>query len=271
MGSYNLYGDAIDWLKFLIGSDIRIKIFLSLEEGAKDLSLLREETGAASSTILHAISSLEGKNLLVKGKDGYSLSHIGQVHALLLIDLIKGFKTLYKHKEFWLSHEILGIPEPLLKKLGDLSDSTVIRTTSTDLLKPFSSLLKLLSDAKSLKGVFPVFHQDFVEVGESLVDGGVTVWLIQTEEVFDIMLNSYREGLKRSIVKDNFKLWVLDEEVKEAFAVTDSEISLNLFLKNGVFDLTSRLVSQSDDAIRWGDEFFEYYRKKARLVKIDDV
>ena len=273
MKSFKMYDEAINWIKFLSGSDLRIKILLSLEDGAKDLNFLKERVGATSSTILHSISGMEDRRLIVKGKggDGYSLTNLGKIQVLLLVDLIKAFDTLHTHKDFWLNHEMIGIPESLIKKIGYLSDSTVVRSTSTDLLKPFSNYAELLSDAKDVKGVFSVFYQDFVKIGENLIDKGINFWMVLTREVFDILLSEHRQLLDKILPKDNFKMWVIDEEVKESFTITDSAISFSLFLKNDVFDVTSQLVSRSDEAILWGLELFEYYRKKSKEVKIEDI
>jgi len=265
------YKDAIDWLKFLTGSNLRIRILLSLNEGVKDLKCLKSDTGATSSTILHAIGKMVDKNQLIKGKDGYYLTHLGKIQAVLLIDIINSFGTLYTHKEFWLDHNVQGIPEPLIKQIGYLSDSTVVRATTTNPLKPFSSLIKALSDAKEVKGVFPIFHKDLIETGEKLLEGGVNIWLVITEEVFDTLRDEYKDRLKNMLQKENFKLWVIDEDVKEFFTITDSSILFSLFSNRGVFDLSSQLVSHSDEAILWGYELFEYYRKRAKIVKMEDV
>ena len=266
-----MYEDMLDWLKFLFGSDIRIKIFLCLEDGAKNLRNLRDEMGSSSSTILHAIRSMEEMDLVVKSGDGYALTNIGRIQVLSLVDVIRAFDALHTHKEFWLNHEMLDIPESMIKRIGSLSDSTVIRTTPTDLMKPITSFIKLLYDANKVKCVFPIFNQDFVGTVEKLVDGGVNFWLIITEEILDILLSDFRDRFKNTLYKENFKVWVIDEDIKEVFAVTDLALSLNLFLKNGVFDITSQLVSRSDEAILWGHELFEYYRKRAKTIGPEDI
>ena len=244
---------------------------MSLNEGNKDLKCLKGETGATSSTILHAIGKMVDKKQLGKEKDGYCLTHIGKIQAVLLTDIINSFSTLYTHKEFWLDHNVHGIPESLIKQIGHLSDSTVVRATPTDPLKPFLGLIRELSDAKDVKGVFPVFHKDFIKTGEKLLEGGVNVWSVITKEVFDTLRGEYRDRLKKILQKENFKLWVIDEDVKEFFAITDSSILFSLFSNRGVFDLSSQLVSHSEEAIFWGYELFEYYRERAKIVEIEDV
>ena len=263
--------DAIEWLKFLTGSDLRVKILLNLNDGVKDLKELRDITKATSSTILHAISKMIEKKQLFKTEDGYSLTHMGRVQAMLLVDTINAFSTLYTHKEFWLDHNLQGIPESLIKQIGCLSDSTLVRTTPTDLLKPFSSFIKTLSEANDLKCVFPVLHKDFLKIGKKLLESGVNIRLVVTKEVLDTFLCEYRERLKKSPFKRNLKIWVTNEDVNEIFAITASGMSFCLFSNNGVFDLTSQLISENDEAILWGNELFEYYRMRSRVVRIEDI
>ncbi|MDY6964614.1 MAG: transcriptional regulator FilR1 domain-containing protein [Halobacteriota archaeon] len=271
MGFLDVYEEVFDELKFLTGSDTRIKILIALNEGTMDLRLLRNKTKVTTSTLLHSIRKLEDNDLLDRGEDGYSLTHLGRIQLLLLMDLVKALNTLQTHKEFWLDHQMMDIPESLLKNIGSLSDSSVVMATSTDLLKPISSVAKLLSDAKDLKAVVPILPQDFVGIIGNLTDRGVGIHLVLTSEVLNALIDKYPHVLKDILTRKNLEMRVMDEDIKEAFVITDSAITFGMFLKNGVFDITGYLISHTSDAISWGLEIFEYYRKRASMVKMDDI
>ena len=103
------------------------------------------------------------------------------------------------------------------------------------------------------------------------MDRGTIVYAVTTKEVSEIFFAEYHQIVKDSISKGILKIWVLDEDLKEAFIITDSAISFNLFTNSGVFDLESQLVCNSDEAIFWGNELFEYYRKRANKIELWDI
>ncbi|MDY6931372.1 MAG: transcriptional regulator FilR1 domain-containing protein [Halobacteriota archaeon] len=263
--------DAINIIKFIIGSDTRIKVLLSLEEEAQDLSCLRDKTDLNSSTLLHAINKLEDNDLVIKGKKGYSLTQIGKIHLMNLVDLIKTLGTLNLYKEFWLNHYIEDIPETFLREMGDLVESDLVKSTKIDILKPMSVLEKIISEAKKVDCIVPIFQHGFLELIEGLLNKGADVKLILTEELFEMIAKEHNEILRKAISKENFEIWVTSEDIKLAFVVTDSTFLLGLFRKDGSYDISENLVSHSDDAISWGERLFKYYQRKLKYLSINDI
>lgn len=262
---------AINIVKFITGSDTRVKILHSLKEGALDLGSIRNETGINSSTLLHAMNKLKDNNLVVKSKDGYNLTNVGMIQLMLLIDLIKAFSTLYSHKDFWLNHQMRDIPEPLLKGIGDLGDCEMVKATSINILKPMTVITEIISEAKTVKGVVPIFQPGFIELIEGLAKRGSDVKLILTEELFGMIKSEHNGLFKVLLSKDNFDIWVTGRSVKVAFAVTDSAIILGLFTKDGAYDMSKNLVSHSNEAISWGTKLFKYHQGKLNCVHTSDI
>jgi predicted transcriptional regulator len=183
--------------------------------------------------------------------------------------------SLNKNREFWLSHQIDGIPQPFLERIGELRDSEIVKSGHRDLLKVVSTYLELVRKSKEVKGVSPVFLPQFPRFVEKLTNKGVDTYLVMTNEVLESVLGAldekHREKLRDTLRKDNFGLWVTDTNVKVAFTVTDSILSLGLFSNNGTYDPNVDLVSHNKEAINWGRELFEYYRKEAKRVKPEDI
>jgi predicted transcriptional regulator len=63
-------------------------------------------------------------------------------------------------------------------------------------------------------------------------------------------------------------MWVLNEEVKIGFTVTDKYLSLGLYTKEGGYDLSRDLISENQDAILWANKLFDYYLKKADKIEL---
>ena len=262
-GIYEQYDDAADLLKFLTSSNVRTSILLSLNESSKNLGELKRELNLESSTIIHSTNKLEKRNFIFKTGENYTLSQTGKIFTLKLVNLIKTIDTVKNHDRLWLNHEINGIPEDLLLKIGDLGNSTLVAADSMDIHKPHTNFIQLLGNVKKMNGVSPVYHPDFPEIIMALISSGAEVQLIVTNPILKIL---NRGILSEVYSKKNFKLYVTDENIKEAFTVADHFFSLGLFIVKGIYDYSIDLVSDDKDAIAWGNKLFEYYLKKSKKV-----
>ncbi|MDY6931371.1 MAG: winged helix-turn-helix domain-containing protein [Halobacteriota archaeon] len=266
-----IHEKSSDWLRLLARSEIRINILRILKERSMKLSGLRDDMNLTSSTILHAMKDMEDEGLIVNTEEGYTLTNIGRVQAILIADLIKAISVLTKNKDFWLSHDISGIPDYLLKRLGDLNGCEVVKSTTTDLFKPHSNFVGILSNSKEVKGVSPIFYREYPEIIERLVKKNVNVNTVVTNEVLSFLrTGGYKPRFEDLLKKENFRLWVMEEEIKVAFTVTDSFFSFGLFRKDGTYDVTTDLTSQRSGAIKWGNDLYEYYCKKSNRYTFKD-
>ena len=262
---------ALDKIRLFTGSEIRVKVLMDLNEGSKDLPQLKRSLGHDSSTIIHAMKDMKVENLIEVTKEGYALTNIGKTEVILLNHLLRSVSTLSKNEEFWLTHDLSGIPDHLLRRIGDLSNCEILVSPSDDLLSVFSNYFQIVMKAKGMKGVSPIFHPDLPNLVKTLVDVKADVELVLTQKVIKKATKTCQHKFKKMISESNFRLWMIDEDVKVAFTVTDSALSFGLFSNDGRYDMGTDLVAYNDDAIRWGRDLFEYYRMRAREVNPDDI
>lgn len=258
-----MYEEAYSTLK-LLSSKLRAKILMSLSERAMNLRALRADLGIRGSTILHALSELESLSLVKKVKKNYKLTSIGLMNALILKDILSAAEVIDKQRDFWLQHDLSGIPPNLLKRLGDLRESELLRSEATDLYKVHETFLKLLSESKEVMGISPIFHRDYVNVIRKLVEEGASVEIIVTYDVLDNIMNSIGlSALMSTVKKERLKLF-LKNELKLAITVTDRILSLGLFMIDGSYDYNTDLISEDRKAIEWGRELFSHYVEGAK-------
>jgi len=269
----NFYEEVKDDLKFLNTSSVRIKIMICLSEGPKKTKDLREIMRIQSSTILHGITELEKQKLVSRKGDDFYLSELGEITALKLTDMIKTSISLKKFRKLWLNHEISAIPNDLLLELGDLSYSKLIEAGHDDIAKTHGIHAQIILNANEIKGVSPIFYPDYLETFDVVLNKGVKVELILTEDVLKKTIESHDpenlEHLKNLISEKQLKIWKIKEDIKAAFTVTDKAITLGLFSKKGTYDSTRFLVSDHDDAIAWCNRLFDYYLKRAQKIDLD--
>lgn len=275
MSSKNLikmYDEVKNDLKFISSSGVRAKIIISLTSGNKELNDLKEDLTMDTSNILHAIRDLEKQDLIFKQKNNYILSPTGIIVGLKLVDFIKTISAVQKNKKIWLNHEISGIPEHMILRMGELYDSNLVESEHTNILKPRENYSQILMDSRNIKGISPIFYPNYIDEFKLLIKNDKEVELILTNNIIKKIMNFINPAsiieLKELLSQKKLIIWTTDDNIKVAFTVTDKFICLGLFTTSGEYDTTKDLVSDHPDAVTWGNSLFEFYREKSNLLKL---
>ena len=249
-------------------SQLRSDILINLRDGKKELRDFRTELGVSSTTAIHALRDLGKDNLVFQDEDrNYALTKIGEVIALKLADFIDAIEVMKTHEKFWLTHDLSGIPEHLIDKIGWLKDSSVIRINALDIIKTHKAYAEVISGAKWVKGIAPIFSSDYPSMFEGLIKNDIDTSLILTKNVFEKVTKCVDiEDIESHISGSHLKIFITEEDIKVAFTVGDAFFSLGLFTLDGIYDITCDLVSTDIKSICWGKELFEYYLKEARRL-----
>ncbi len=259
-----------DILRLAVCSDLRKNILISLIERKKSLADLREELNISSTTAIHALKELERGNLTCQDKNrDYALTNTGRIVALKLLDFINAARVLKKHERFWIEHDLSGIPEHMMGRIGWLKDSNIIQISQLDIIKTHSSYVNFIKTAKWVKGVSPIYSPDYSTIYTELIEKNIDICLILSEAVFDKLVEIISlEYIKNAISNCSLEILIADEKLGVAFTVTDSFLSLGLFTNNGVYDTTHDLIASDERAIHWGYELFEYYKYGAKRYEL---
>ncbi|CAD6492275.1 MAG: Methanogenesis regulatory protein FilR1 [Candidatus Argoarchaeum ethanivorans] len=248
-------------------SQLRSDILISLKSGRKELRNFRTDLGVSSTTAIHALRELEKDNLIFQDEDrNYVLTKIGEVVALKLADFIDAIEVMKTHEDFWLTHDLSGIPEHLIEKIGALRGSTLFEDTATEIFKVHTNFINLLMNAKKIRGVSSIFVPEYPALFEKLIlKKEADVELVITKEV----LKTIDDEILKKIFADKsskLKLYVTEKDAKAAFVITECSLSFGLFHVDGTYDYNRDFVSSDKKAIEWGEELFECYRKQAERV-----
>jgi predicted transcriptional regulator len=254
-------------LKAFTRSAVRTKVMLCLLEKELNAGELEKEMGLRATTILHSIKELSEEKLVTKRDRGYQLTNIGRMQAMILEELIGTIVTLDRHWDFWMTHDLSDIPARLQMNLGMLVQSHLIKSDPTSLLKSHERFLEELMKTKEIHGVSPIIAPGHTEVISKAVDNGARVELILTEAVFNAVLKDHSNILNRLLQSDNFHLYIIKKEIKVAFTVTDSLISLGLYRLDNGYDLVNDLFCEGETSHAWGMELFNYYLDQSTPFK----
>lgn len=237
------------------------------------MSELKKETGISSSTISHNLSTLEKKKITTKEGEKYSLSPIGHLITYNLIENMKTTAVINKFQKFWLNHDLTGIPPELIKKIGDLYNSSLVESESEEIYKPHETYQEIILKSNYIKGVSPIFRFNYIDLFRNIIiENDIDVELILTNDIIKKIIEGIDpeslENLKESLSQDKVKIWVINNNVRIAFTVTDKYLSLGLFHEHGDYDNTKDLVSDDHDAVAWGNKLFEYYRNQSEEFEL---
>lgn len=261
---FELYGNVKDDLKFLIASDVRSKILISLKDGSKNLGHLRREIHLSSSTILHGMYQLEKKDLIFRESGNYSLSQTGEIAAGKLMDLMKSINSLNRCKDLFLNHEIGCIPPYLLKDIGFLNKATIIKSTSTEMTKHHTILSQLLEGTKNFKQLSSVFFPQSAHLLLESLENNGEVHLLFTEEIIHKLSETAGpENLQRWVSSGRLKLGIIPDNTKISFTMADDFIILGLFSMDGAYDQNIFLKSDDYESLFWGKCLFNHYIKNS--------
>jgi predicted transcriptional regulator len=264
---FELYEQVKDDMKFFIASDVRAKILISLRSGSKNLADLRKEIHLSSSTILHGMNQLEQKNFIFRESGNYSLSQTGEVVANKLIDVMRSFYSLNLCEGLFLNHDISCIPPELFKDIGCLEKSFIVKSTSTNIMRPQEVLSEFLAKSKNFKQLTSVYNPSSVQIFLETLEKKGKVQLIMTEGIINKLVETAgEEKLEKWIKEGSLQLMKIDEDVKISLTTGDNFIALGLFSADGAYDLNISLISHGEEAISWGNRLFDHYLQIATPV-----
>lgn len=241
------------------------KILLALLDGAKDLQTLCKRTNGTNQSTINKINGLIGEGIVERvGRGEYGLTQYGEIFASRLESFFKFMESLEAQKEFWLAHRADALPEALLEKLIALPDLKEL-IEEVDPFETEAFIVGIFKGAESrLIGISPIVTPEWAKTVSEIAAQGVKVSLIINEDVFKkISGGEYKEF--QLLSNPNIEL-LISEEIKFAFVSNGKVIALALYDAKGL-DIQTKLAANSSAAMKWGEELFEYYKKRSRQVK----
>jgi predicted transcriptional regulator len=253
------------------------EILLNLEGEPKDLGDLRAQINARDTSILHTMKKLESDSLVYRDSitRSYSLTNIGHVYAITLNRLLKTSNVMSGMSDFWLQHDLSGIPDHLLLEIGALDDATILRSTPSDLDAIHSRFLESLRRSMKIDGISAVFHPDFIQAMADVLDNGAKVRIVLTREVFDktreiVRLKDLAKYVKRLLIDRNLEIYI-GGDPKMGLTATENFVSLGLFTLNGAYDYAVDIMSSQPQALEWGERLFGYYRGISERIGLSSI
>ena len=223
-------------LKMFSRSGVRSKIMLILLEGGRTVGELEKITNTRPTTLLHSIKDLIDLDLVEKKHQVYSLTNIGRIQAIALEDLLNTIITINQHHKFWRYHDLSSIPIELQKSIGMLGRGEIIEDAPETPLKLWEDFINSLLTAKAIRSITPILIKGFLAAIPKAIKNGADVEIIVTNTVLEA-ISEWKDIINKDLKKGNFRLFLIDYDVKVSFTMTESFLKLGLANIDGSFDL----------------------------------
>ncbi len=219
--------------------------------------------------MLPQIKILEREGLIVKEDQRFRLTDSGQIVAYHLEQFDRTLSVIDQQKKYWKEHDIGGLPQEFFLRLGELKKARINEAGTEEILKPHAQSLDMIMKSKKVSGISPVVHPVYPELFRTLAQDGREVSLIFSKNAYTKTKKDYYHLLLGGLQYENAHLSVFEDDMRFSTIVTESNLSMELFTKTGLFDSKQDLVSGDPMALKWGEDIFSYFFDRSHPVKKD--
>ena len=246
-------------------SEKRKDALLLLQDGAKEMETLLKSLDTTRQALLPQMKVLEEHYLVSHDRDTYELTTIGKLIVDEMASLVGTIKVFDIDIDYWGTHNFDFIPSFLLKRMNDLRECEIITPSLAELY----SLHKIYHENKVTEYVYSVgniFYPDYRTKFTEMIDNNITINYIVSKDLLNKVKTEYYEDFRVFIKNKYFNLYVYNKEMNFLFFTFDDyHLVINSLKKDGNFD-NKYILCNTDDALKWGKDLFDYYMKDSKLI-----
>lgn len=247
-------------------SQKRRDLLLLLGERPRTMEEIKVLLDVSPIAILPQIKRLTDSSLVIQKNGNYELTDMGD-QVFKKVQSLVNVLILLEQDNYWLEHDLSGIPQYLVNRIGDLKDCNLVERDPNQIFEPNRELLNFFSSSRYLMVFSSIYRPEFLFLYSESGRLKSKTTLIFTESVLEKILCNHERKIKKFATVQNTELFVCNDGVKLAeLIVSDCGMMISLFDSNGRFYYNYICCSESQ-AITWATELFESY--KSRAWKVD--
>ena len=251
-------------LKFVVTSELRLKLLLSLYESSKSIKELENEFNRKPGNISRGLNELKSCKLIQKFPNKiYAVSSIGFLLAKNLENLMYNMNAIDSNGEFWENHSIKSIPNKFLKELSIFNGASIVKSTITEFAKPINVYLENIKNSTHICIILPVFSKIFMDaIAEALINHDGYLDIITTKNIYDLVAKSDSDNIVKALIRDKkLNFYIVDDLPNIFFTVSDVFASLFLFYDDVVFDNSEMLLLEDKSDLNDAYRFYGFFKK----------
>ncbi|TGC11327.1 helix-turn-helix transcriptional regulator [Methanolobus halotolerans] len=258
-----------------------------MKEGPKTKEVIKDFFDFPWKSMIPQVKKLLEWNLVSYDRDTYALTPTGEAIVENMEKLLMSLNVHEKNMDYWIDHDLSPIPKDLLHRIGELGACEVLEPNLPSIFEQQEEMLKRIDGSSHISTLISIYHPSYLLPYSSFLEQGVDVNVIMTEQVYNILKgdthsditvssseNTLSQSLKREYKKEieilfkngNSHISIYRQAVKPvSITVSDQCMSFSLLDKNGRY--TNRIILSSEPtAIAWGEELFQYYKKRSDIL-----
>jgi predicted transcriptional regulator len=252
-------------LDVIFASEKRKKVLLLLRDGSQEMETLLRCLGTNRQALLPQIRILEEHYLVVHYEDTYELTAIGKLAVDEMAPLVGTLEAFDNNIDYWGTHRLDFLPPHLLKKMSELRNCKIINPPITELY----SLHKSFNPENIPHSVYivtTIFYPNFHSIIEEMLESGITVYYIASEELFGKIRTEYPEEFESLMKYETFNIYVYNKKMNFLFFTFDEVHILIQFMRNDSNFANKYVLCNTESSVRWGKELFEHCLKDSTPI-----
>lgn len=255
-------------INLLLFSDKRTEFLLLLESGPKTIDYVLDELKVSRNFILPQIKKLKDKGLIVREGEECRLSVMGEILVRKLKPFVDAANVIGLDEFFWENRKLDAIPRSFLGRVEDLKGCCLVELDPAHESDLIPEIVSRFTNPFRVRMFFSFFHPRLPSFSMDLVKKSAEFSLVLNRGVFERFLQDFQKEWEELFKQENVNVFVLEDNAPElpaVVAISESALVLGLFNKWGRFE-RRYLVSCEPSALKWGEELFTHYTKKARKI-----
>jgi predicted transcriptional regulator len=235
--------EGIDKLFFELASESRIGILRKLNEKNWKMNSLARKLELTTTETFRQLQRLKEALLVEKQPDGaYSITAYGKY----VLQLSATLEFVFKHKQYFMAHDLGQIPRQFMNRIGELSETKLIMI----LVESTTNSSTLIGNAKQFMwGISPEPMLQSVEATAEQIPKGVEYRVISPQPPVKMSRLEIRSLA----------------DVPVIMAVTEAEASVLFRFLDGRIDYAS-FYGSDPQFLSWTKDLFLYYWDKAKRI-----
>ena len=250
-------------LLFEVSNNERLGILTRLEKEAMTITGLAREMGITTQETSRHSSRLVDIGLTRKSPDNY---HHLTSYGRLILRLLPGLEFVSRHREYFTTHAIAGLPWELLCRIGQLGDCGY----TNDVMVTIYNIEKVIREAgEYLMNMGSHYPASVIPLLQEALERGVTTRSIDHKHkvphqpMIDIYMDEDWIKVLRKARSEGRSVDRLLAEIPVGLWMSEREIGILSFCKEeGDFDFLG-FYSEDEGARRWCRDLFEFFWEKA--------
>ncbi|WP_405290450.1 helix-turn-helix transcriptional regulator [Methanobrevibacter sp.] len=259
--------DTFDLTRYILTSEIRLNLLLSLYDKPKILGEIKSELNKKPENILRSLNELIDRKLAVKSDKIYSLSSTGHLLTMNIINLFENWNSIDRHFDFWQKHSINSFTSKFIKKINIWENAEFIESDTIEFDKTFKVYFENLNESKEINMILPIFSKMYIDVVlETLIKNDATLNLITNNSILDLIHENDSKNVFNSLIKENkIQIILADYDLEMFFTSCDNFSSLFLFYDKMLFDDSEMLLIKDEENIKNAKNMFSYFEYLAKI------